>query len=123
MPKPFPNGAVSLPLPFPQVDVDLKSATDQTIDEIFVSGGSGVSICVRLPDFPASSLGYMFHLRKAASGIEVLNLLTKREITVQNSQSLLELIRHCCGAQYSERVQRLFESIRNEIGTESAYRL
>jgi hypothetical protein len=75
------------------------------------------SLCLSFSGFEPNCLGFVIHVRKTADRYELLNIAGEIEMTVRNEQQLVEVIRHISGLEYSAKVQRAFQEIRNDIGS------
>ena len=103
-------------LPFDKVALDPEDLTADRLEELFESN-SKLTLCLRFDGYDQSCLGYIFNVQLEDGSFRLTNIVGQLELSVQNMESLLEVMRHVSGISYSERVQAAFQQIRNDIGS------
>ena len=112
MPKAFDG---ERPIPFPIVKLRPLQVTEDSVKDAF-RYGDAITICVVPDEIEALSLGYIVNIKKEQSGFRIENILHKKEVHLSDFSSLIVLLKHVSGLEYSSDAQRLFQQRRNSVG-------
>jgi len=113
MPKYFTD---ERPLLFSKVTIKPGELTIAALSTLFAKGKQ-YTICLTFEGFEANCLGFLVHVRKSGDRFELLNIAEEVELFVHSEEQLVEVIKHVSGTEYSERAQKAFQQIRNDIGS------
>ena len=113
MPKYFNDARLLL---YPKSVLRPDELTPETISALFYSRIQN-TICLVFDGFDRSCLGFVVHVTKKGDRYELQNITKEVELIVANESSLIEVIKHVSGSEYSKAAQAAFQQIRNDIGS------
>jgi hypothetical protein len=109
-------------LPFEKVMVTAARLNTTYLASLFQQRSS-VSLCVSFDGFDEKTLGYIFNIKKTEGGFQFINVTEKQELLAGSISGAISIIRHVAGIESNDKVQNIFQQIRNDIGTNGNQRL
>jgi len=111
MPKYFDGERL---LPFKKVTIDISSLTYEFLNQL-ISSNSSMSLCVRLPGFEETCLGYVFNVKKLGETFQIIDITERVVLSLKSIEEIDELIKHAIGYAYSESMHRELAKLRDAV--------